>query len=101
MSHSFRQPVGAQPTVPVAQSPLPTRIVAPICTTGSPAVYPVIQNAYGILTQQSQPYIAQPVIYPQPLMNVPNRTPFISAVPSNVPRVFVPVTALPTGMRDN
>lgn len=98
MSHSFRQPVGAQPTIPVAQSPLPTRIVAPICTTGSPAVYPVIQNAYGILTQQSQPYIAQPVIYPQPLMNVPNRTPFISAVPSNVPRVFVPVTALPTGM---
>lgn len=61
----FRQPVGAQPSVPVAQTSLPTRMVPPICTTGSPAVFPVIPNAYGLLPQQPQQFMTQPVVYSQ------------------------------------
>lgn len=42
-------------------------MVAPICTTGSPAVYPMVPNAYGLLSQQPQQYLAQPMVYPQPI----------------------------------
>lgn len=64
---TFRQPVGAQPSIPVAQTPLPGRMVAPICTTGSPAVYPMVPNSYGLLSHQPQQYLAQPIVYPQPI----------------------------------
>lgn len=53
--------------MPVAQTPLPGRMVAPICTTGSPAVYPMVPNAYGLLSQQPQQYLTQPIVYPQPI----------------------------------
>lgn len=56
--------MGSQPSVPVAPSPLPGRMVAPICTSGPPPVF--MSNAYGLLPQQTQQqYVAQPVVYPQ------------------------------------